>query len=322
MACLRRRYVCERSGKELLEQKGVRNILWLFYLLDKIDEQIEIVLLMEEEERKRLKKLEEEKREKYKNGVKKKTKKKTKKPSKEEDRPNGKANKKTKKKSKNDETDSSDSSDTDSGSCSDGGLTKKAKKRPKKSKKSKKTKKDKKSAIEFDMFLRSGTRIEFLKVRHLGSVLPSQRFVSAPPAHWACAPICCRPRSCCCGPTSSKTDFFRSANSCPWRSTPGCSVRASIVTLSLYVLELMAAFFACGRYPRTLVLAQVISGELRHHRAQLAKVVHPDSAVGSLWIAHLIARWCACAATDTTPTSRSCFRLMEGRTPRTPIPRE
>lgn len=175
---MRRRYVCERSGKELLEQKGVRNILWLFYLLDKIDEQIEIVLLMEEEERKRLKKLEEEKREKYKNGVKKKKKKKTKKPSKEEDRPNGKASKKTKKKSRNDETDSSDSSDTDSGSCSDGGLTKKAKKRPKKSKKTKKTKKDKKSAIEFDMFLRSGTRIEFLKVRHLA---PLNGFVSALP---------------------------------------------------------------------------------------------------------------------------------------------
>ena len=208
---MRRRYVCERSGKELLEQKGVRNILWLFYLLDKIDEQIEIVLLMEEEERKRLKKLEEEKREKYKNGVKKKKKKKTKKPSKEEDRPNGKANKKTKKKSRNDETDSSDSSDTDSGSCSDGGLTKKAKKRPKKSKKT--------------------------------ALGPSQRFCFRAPAHWACAPICCRPRSCCCGPTSSKTDFFRSASSCPWRSTPGCSVRASIVTLSLYVLELMAAFF-------------------------------------------------------------------------------
>jgi hypothetical protein len=90
------------------------------------------------------------------------------------------------------------------------------------------------------MFLRSGTRIEFLKVRHLDLSPPTVCLRA--PAHWACALICCRPRSCCCGPTSSKTDSFRSANSCPWRSTPVCSVRASIVTLSLSVLELMAAF--------------------------------------------------------------------------------
>jgi len=43
--------VCQRSrGDELLEQKGVSNILWLFYLLDKIDGQIGIVMRMEEQE--------------------------------------------------------------------------------------------------------------------------------------------------------------------------------------------------------------------------------------------------------------------------------
>jgi len=50
-SCYRWWSVCQRSrGDELLEQKGVSNILWLFYLLDKIDGQIGIVMRMEEQE--------------------------------------------------------------------------------------------------------------------------------------------------------------------------------------------------------------------------------------------------------------------------------
>lgn len=166
------------------EQKGVRNILWLFYLLDKIDEQIEIVMLMEEEERKRIQKLKEKQEAKEKS-------KKSKGKAKGDRVSEGKKSKKQSKKE-------SDSDDDDS------------KPGAKKSKK-KKVKKNGYASqeAEFDMFQRSGTRVEFLKV----DMIPS--LIDAFKGPFAYIDFSCRLLSCSYDLTSSKMVSCRGNESCP-----------------------------------------------------------------------------------------------------------